>query len=341
MTFAEKIKQNVETASVKWWPQYAFHYTDITNAVSIIKSGKLYSRLKAQEAQVMKNDNASRQVIDMTMSNATSYVRFYFRPLTPTQYYNEGFKHPQLRYDGDINANVPVPIFFAFNLEQLLDDKRVRFSNLSQAGYGSAYGSGENDFSKLEFDKIYSDGYVEDEIRKFRHAELLYPEEYNIADSLEAILCRNEVERATLLNLLYDSNRNAFYRYKDIIKICKKDMFEKNGLFLDTIYFDLSSISLVFADSYNKRAYERRQLSRSECDALEPVSVFISMEWRNKNIVLHTKRVEWGINYLEPKTLTIKNLPRIQRAKSLSIKVSIENHLIGYVIYNLEESEII
>ena len=68
----------------------------------------------------MRNDNASRQVIDMTNSGVVSKVRFYFRPLTPTQHYNEGYKHPALRYDQDENANVPVPIFLLFDLEKLL-----------------------------------------------------------------------------------------------------------------------------------------------------------------------------------------------------------------------------
>ena len=122
MTYAEIIQNNCERANPSWWPKYAYHYTDVTNAVSILSSGKLYSRVKAGAKGVMENDNASRQVIDMTETRATSYVRFYFRPLTPTQYHNEGYKHRQIRYDGDINANVPVPVFLLFDLEKLKDD---------------------------------------------------------------------------------------------------------------------------------------------------------------------------------------------------------------------------
>ena len=112
MEYIDIIRDNSEKRSpVSWWPKFAFHYTDVTNAVSILSSGFLYSRADATHLRVMENDNASRQVIDMTDSAVVSKVRFYFRPLTPTQYYNEGYKHPALRYDGDENANVPVPIF--------------------------------------------------------------------------------------------------------------------------------------------------------------------------------------------------------------------------------------
>ena len=87
MGYSEIIKENCEKhSSVSWWPKFAFHYTDVTNAVSILDTGYLYSRVNAERMKIMKNDNASRQVIDMTISEAAAHVRFYFRPLTPTQF---------------------------------------------------------------------------------------------------------------------------------------------------------------------------------------------------------------------------------------------------------------
>ena len=156
MTYKDIIRDNCENhSSVSWWPRFAFHYTDVTNAVSILDSGYLYSRADASHLKVMRNDNASRQVIDMTNSGVVSKVRFYFRPLTPTQYYNEGYKHPALRYDRDENANVPVPIFLLFDLEKLLSLPGVQFSETSQAGHGSNVYSGVDAFSRLNFDYIY------------------------------------------------------------------------------------------------------------------------------------------------------------------------------------------
>jgi hypothetical protein len=35
-----------------WWPEYVYHFTDITNAVSIIKCGKLLCRSQAKMAGV-------------------------------------------------------------------------------------------------------------------------------------------------------------------------------------------------------------------------------------------------------------------------------------------------
>lgn len=94
MTYEEIIAQNYLN---KWWAEFAFHYTDMSNAVNILRDGCLYSRIDAEMYGNMSNDNASMQVINMTNSDIESYVRMYFRPHTPTQYHNEGYKHVRLR----------------------------------------------------------------------------------------------------------------------------------------------------------------------------------------------------------------------------------------------------
>lgn len=126
--YKDIVLANERFAPVKWWPHYAYHYTDISNAVNILETGMLYSRSRAEKLGVMYNDNASQQVISNTSQKTTSYVRFYFRPLTPTQFYNEGYKHCDLRFNGDVKANVPVPVFFFFDLNQLLSDPKTLFS---------------------------------------------------------------------------------------------------------------------------------------------------------------------------------------------------------------------
>lgn len=79
MEYSEIISNNRKNnSSISWWPLYAYHYTNITNAVSILELGRLYSRANAEDLGIMSNDNASRQVIDMTNSDAKQSVRFYF-----------------------------------------------------------------------------------------------------------------------------------------------------------------------------------------------------------------------------------------------------------------------
>ena len=322
MSYKDIILKNEEYAPARWWPHYAYHYTDISNAVSILESGMLYSRLRAEELHVMMNDNASRQVIDMTAQKTASYVRFYFRPLTPTQYHNEGFKHRDLRYDGDPNANVPVPIFFFFHLEQLLSDPNTCFSEGSEAGGGVPVLKGEDAFANLDFEMIYRNGpYIsqDSENRKregsLRQSEILYPDMFQINGFLAGIVCRNAEERTTLLNLLKDKSNRLFSYWQPRIRVINKDLYYNNGLFIE-------SCGLHGTD-FRKR-YANKNISDLQLKASA------RFEWLHKSELLQRKDFEWTMNYLNAKPITFCGMPEIKKATDLSVKVYLENQLMCY-----------
>ena len=324
MKYRTIIEGNCTACSPQWWPKYAYHFTDVTNIVSILSLGTLYSRTEAARRGVMKNDNASKQVIDMTDTRATSFVRFYFRPLTPTQYHNEGFKHKDLRYSGDINANIPVPVFLVFDLESLLQTEDVLFSPLGQAGHGNPIFKGEEEFSKLPFDKIYSTGWCEDDSWRFRHAEILYPDCYTIDHSLRMILCRNECEKATLLHLLYDEDQRAYFRYKDYVRVATDHVFQRNGLYVENAVYHDNTLAFEFACTPEKKQYENRY-PRNE---LSPIQACYRFQWANKKgQILYSTMIDQELDYLQPKPVMFK-LPPVAGAHRLGVILSFEGNTI-------------
>ena len=343
MNYSDIIKDNCKNhSSVSWWPRFAYHYTDVSNAVNILSSGFLYSRAKAEELGVMKNDNASKQVIDMTKTQARSSVRFYFRPLTPTQYYNEGFKHPRLRYDDDENANTPVPVFFLFDLEKLLSLPGVEFSEKKQSGYGSELKSGIEAFSKLDFDKIYEnsfDGFASS--KDYRHAEILYPKFMEIDTCLVKILCRNSIEKTTLLNMVKNQSLYAYNKYKDKVSVCKTDMFENNGLFVKNCSYHDNTVSVLFSNTYYKKKYIERMAKRNGVDELQTVTVQLVLTWLNSRGEVGRVTTETEIDYETPKVLNFTNIPKYSNANKIRIQVFIEKCLMCSVEQSLESSEII
>lgn len=342
MEYIDIIQDNCANhSSVSWWPKFAFHCTDVTNAVSILESGVLYSRTKAEKLGVMNNDNASRQVIDITESGAKSSVRFYFRPLTPTQYYNEGYKHPQLRYDNDINANMPVPVFFLFNLARLISIKGVSFSEFPQSGHGAEHKDGINAFSKLDFDKIYSQGFNNlADVKKYRHAEILHPDSLQISTCLENVLCRNNVERSTLLNMLKERNYKKYKEYQSIIKICKKDMFENNGLFVTDFRYHENQMSISFSDTQEKKRYIQTMQEKNGALELKPVTVRITLRWMNGKSLIKQMNAETQIDYRTCTGLTYR-IPNVQAAKELKVQVYFDDKLMCCAEQSVEESELI
>lgn len=331
MTYEEVIDNNCRhIANVGWWSRFAFHYTDVTNAVSILKEGFLYSRFDASDRAIMANDNASSQVIDMTSLGVTSKVRFYFRPLTPTQFHNEGYKHSLLRYCHDSNANVPVPVFFLFDLTSLLAMKEICFSEKSLAGGGGTIRQGLEAFSNLNFTQIYKSGPMQDteEEKKYRQAEILYPGAFDIRASLKHIYCRNEVERETLLNLLLRDDRKAFLQYKDYVVVCG-DCFEKNGLFImNCRYYDGKAV-VVYSNTANQRAYTTKYKDKS--DDVLIIQAQAIFEWTCRNTLITRQSCNFVVNYEKPSPTFFKGLKQPKGASALHMKILFEGKLVCYL----------
>ena len=93
---------------------FFYHFTDVHNAVNILKSGWIMSRQYVSDNKIMEHDNASKAVIQATKTINQSYGRLYFRPLTPTQYHKEGFKPHEIR-NTEIDASCPVPVFLCLS----------------------------------------------------------------------------------------------------------------------------------------------------------------------------------------------------------------------------------
>lgn len=341
MNYSDIIEKNIKSNSVSWWPQFAYHYTDVTNAASILDKGCLYSRVNVKKMGLMLNDNASRQVIDMTNTSVLSNVRFYFRPLTPTQYYNEGYKHPQLRYDNDTQANMPVPVFFLFDLSKLLSMKGVKFSEFKQAGRGSTLYDNVEDFSKFDFEKIYSNDFENfEECRAYRHAEILYPDCFKIDSCLRFVLCRNSVERNTLLNLIKEKNKKNYIYYRDKIKICRENMFYNNGLFItDCRYLD-HILFVQFSDTYAKRKYTENQMRKNSVKNLKPLTLKIIFEWFKNSHECRYSETITDVNYSNISGIKVK-IPIVDGATNLRTKIYIENDLVCYMEQSIEKAELI
>ena len=340
MTYDEIINKNKDMlpSEYKWWATHAFHFTALENAISILKSGVLYSRIKAEQNSLMHSENASRAVISTTDFEVLSYVRFYFRPLTPTQYYNEGFKHSQLRLDSQ-GSNISIPIFFVFKLNFLLSDNKTVFSGKSKAGHNDEVLAGANEFANLNFEQIYANGYMTDPEgeKKYRQAEILYPDAYKIDDSLEVILCRSEVERNTLLKKLKEEDSKTYEKYKSLIKIGKRNVFQNNGFFVKSVSYCDGRLDISFNDSINKIRYTDRQMRRNEVTELLPLQAEYIFEWkdsRGKQITM--KHISQELSYLL-KGVFAKLMP-VPSAKVMSVEMYIDGELLFSNDFDLSES---
>ena len=194
-----------------WWPRFVYHFPDINNAVSILEHSVIYARAKAIELGCMTNDNASRAVIGNTEEAVKHYARFYLRPLTPTQFINEGFRPSGQRR---MDAHCPVPVYFLLDAKTVLGMKSTCFTDGNLAA-GAAIMSSAQEFLDLPFDKIYHssslDEYEKRNIVYHRHAEALVPDSLVVNPNvLRYVWCRSPAEYSTLLFLLSPTARHRW-----------------------------------------------------------------------------------------------------------------------------------
>lgn len=287
-TQKEKLRNDL-----KWWPDFLYHFTDVHNASGILYNGWILSRQQATEQAVMINDNASRAVIEATGVGSKSYGRLYFRPLTPTQYHNEGYKPLEVR-NRDINACCPVPIFLCLSSDATLNLAGTKFAEKGISGSRNNILEGVEAFSSLDFAKIYHEGPYSQEhrdIKDYRHSEVIREGGFPVGPLLRCILCRTQAERETLLYLLRQYSMRLYNTYKSkVLYNPSLKCFYQNGIFVKNVAIRDNVLVFDFNDP------EQRFKKQEECD----VTLRVDIELAYKNAdgsICSVQRLVGDLNY--------------------------------------------
>lgn len=160
----------------------------------------------------MKVDTASEKILSHTDQAWTKFVRFYFRPRTPTQHQCEGFR-PLGQY-GSLGAHCPMPFVFMFDAADILTRTDTRFSNGNLSSVGIEVGDTAEFFCALPFEHIYharslTDPQTKQAIITHRCAEVLVPDGIGLGTDVR-VWCRSPAEYETLLNNLVPQIRRKF-----------------------------------------------------------------------------------------------------------------------------------
>ena len=271
--FDELRKQPWMDRARQWWPACLFHCTDITNVVSILRQGEIVSRNRITAAGQLPMDIASPDVIEGTDSRWPGYVRLYFRPKTPTQYNNEGFRPVGQRA---LNSHCPVPVYLIFDALAVLSRTDSCFSD---GNLGSANANVYEDMSFLEqipFDLVYHDTRFDrserDQVVYHRNAEVLVPQRMGL-ESLRYIGCRSDAEYKTLLHLLPPGTRS---RWVDKLGVTPNlQLFNRKWTFVEEV--DTNTDKIVFR-------FNRNSFTPGPFDArfeIEITATGMKYQWRD------------------------------------------------------------
>ncbi|WP_231427708.1 DarT ssDNA thymidine ADP-ribosyltransferase family protein [Pedobacter sp. Leaf250] len=197
------------------WKGSIYHFAHIDNAVEIIKTRKIQSRNTAAR----KSDAAGNVV--HRRDDAHDYARFYFRPNTPTQFYNEflGKNTTDKFFDKARNLGFPkcpLPIFFRFSLKEVLykNESKCCVSNGNMQKGATKFKAVEQMIDKFNFQYLYSvigDGL--ENYMNYSQQEFLVKDELSFKDEELndfEIVCPTEADRRLLVNLLGNEHKDIF-----------------------------------------------------------------------------------------------------------------------------------
>lgn len=221
------------TGTQNWWTKSLFHFTDVTNAISVLNHGKIYSREKVIANGLMQNDNANDGVIALTSDEYKKYARLYFGPSTPTQKVNEGIKPKERISD---NAHCPIPVMFIFDFKKVFLLNDTKFTDGNLATNPNIYDDIQ-DLNRLNFNLIYHRAWFTPEDRNTiinaRHSEVLVRDELSLENNIRLIAVRSEAEKELLLYQLSDELKEK-YQNKIFVQP-QAGIFTNDWIYVDSV----------------------------------------------------------------------------------------------------------
>jgi hypothetical protein len=237
------------------WAGYVYHFTHLTNAFEIIKNRQIASRNLALKGA--KFSDAAGSVVNRR-HDAHDYARFYFRPQTPTQFYNEclGKDYLSDKFDQALNLGLPkcpIPVFFKFSIEEIFKNQfdKCFISNGNLQTNWARIGTVREMYNLFDFNDVYStfqstsDGDWRTYINKSQQ-EFLVRDQFDFSDIHNfEILVRNQSDMFQLKHLLKDySNVVQKIRIADY----DDDIFLNNN---KEIEYDIEGNSVTVSTNYD------------------------------------------------------------------------------------------
>lgn len=255
------------------WAGYVYHFTHLTNALEIIKNHQIASRNLALKGA--KFSDAAGSVVNRR-HDAHDYARFYFRPQTPTQFYNEclGKDHESGRYgwtkghygnweqvwksdfDKALNLGLPkcpIPVFFKFSIDEIFNNQLENcfISNGNLQTNWARIGTVSEMYNLFDFDDVFStiqstsDGNWKTYMNKSQQ-EFLVRDQFDFSDIHNyEILVRNQSDLFQLKHLLKD--------YPNVVqKIRIADYYD--DIYLNNnkeIEYNIDANSVTVSTNYN------------------------------------------------------------------------------------------
>jgi hypothetical protein len=270
---------------------YVYHHTHLENAVSILRDRSLKCRNNLS-ANSFK-DSAARHVIQTTRNPVKNYARFYFRPLTPTQYCNENLGLTDLSNRYGNQPMCPVPIIFRIALKAILSIENIQWkvSLGNMANPQTEFDNTMNIVQKFDFQCVYAD--IRTERGKYSsQQEFLIKSQLNfdqLKDEDITIIFQDENARYSLKRMIkhnYSSNidTSCYFGFNPRILIKSSDIDTDNESISSTGTDTDNEIIVSIEDVDSLRVYGQLILQLSGDDRNRTIEGNLNKSFQRGNI---------------------------------------------------------
>lgn len=235
---------NLENKFLATAPQpYVYHFTALTNLISILDTGKIYSRNKCKD---IPHTDSAGSVVYKT-DKAHDYARFYFHYKTPTQFYNEnlGTKRTSdysAQYSELGSPKCPMTVMIQLPLINVIQQNRGKIFYSDRNGQKQ-----DASYSEIGQNAVYIEPLCNDYYKDNKQQELLVKDYLSLDDLPSFNLIFQDSNSVDLFNKMYFSNPNNknenFIRFVDPKYFIKENYSvkpilnpEKNSLILNCDY---------------------------------------------------------------------------------------------------------
>ncbi|WP_375451621.1 DarT ssDNA thymidine ADP-ribosyltransferase family protein [uncultured Devosia sp.] len=220
------------------WARHLFHACQLDVAVAILRARALRCRNEAGE---LLCDVANQGAL-WNNPVAHNYARLYFRPRNSFHLKTEGIKRIGDPYRVDPHMSIPIMLAFDFAKVITLPESGFLYGNF--AHLGAQVLTGDVDFNKLDFSKIYHDAPTAsdgDAIREARMSEVVVEGQVSTG-LINAIICRTVHDLATLKQALPDLASQLPLRVER-----QSSVFQKRGTYIRELYYSEGNIHVTLA----------------------------------------------------------------------------------------------
>lgn len=265
LTFISKIGHHSSN-----WKGKIYHFSHIDNAVKIIREKKIKSRDTAKQL----SDSAGNVVF--SRPDGHKYARFYFRPHTQTQFYNEylgvdskmGYiKNGEWHswYEKEYRMldfpKCPKPIYFEFSLQEVVFNQceKCNISTGNMQRKRTRFGKIDDMVHLFNFEDLFINPGIDSQewnkFREFAQQELMIEGELDFSKLNYKIICATDDDKKLLIQLLglYSLNvidkifvDKSYYRNRNPMIDCiqSDNKISISTLKKDDGYFVLSSAAI-------------------------------------------------------------------------------------------------